>query len=89
MANLIAQKRVVPELIQNDFTASNIVQHLEPLLPDGPPRQSMMQELLRIRALLGSAPTGQESPTGAIERVAAITLEVLGIPSPATEPARS
>jgi lipid-A-disaccharide synthase len=89
MANLIAQKRVVPELIQNDFTASNIIQHLEPLLPDGPPRQSMMQELLRIRALLSSAPAGQESPTGAIERVAAITLEVLGIPSPATEPVRS
>ncbi len=42
MANLIAGKRVVPELIQNDFTAANIVQHLEPLLPDGPPRESMM-----------------------------------------------
>ena len=36
MANLIAGKRVVPELIQNEFTASNIVRHLEPLLPDGP-----------------------------------------------------
>ena len=37
MANLIAGKRVVPELIQNDFTASNIVRQLQPLLPDGPP----------------------------------------------------
>ncbi len=52
MANLIAGKRVVPELIQNDFTASNIVRHLEPLLPDGPPRQSMMKELACIRGLL-------------------------------------
>ncbi|MGB7265070.1 MAG: lipid-A-disaccharide synthase, partial [Terracidiphilus sp.] len=41
MANLIAGKRVVPELIQKDFTASNIVQQLERLLPDGPVRQSM------------------------------------------------
>ncbi|MGC2327652.1 MAG: lipid-A-disaccharide synthase, partial [Candidatus Sulfotelmatobacter sp.] len=41
MANLIACRRVVPELIQHDFTASNIVQHLGPLLPDGAPRQSM------------------------------------------------
>ena len=49
MANLIAGKRVVPELIQHDFTASNIVQQLEPLLPDGPARQSMMQELKGIR----------------------------------------
>ena len=37
MANLIAGKRVVPELIQDDFTASNIVEQLRPLLPDGPP----------------------------------------------------
>ena len=35
MANLIAGKRVVPELIQNDFTAANIVQQIERLLPDG------------------------------------------------------
>jgi len=33
MANLIAGKRVVPELIQHDFTAANIVQHLRRLLP--------------------------------------------------------
>ena len=89
MANLIAGKRVVPELIQNDFTASNIVQHLEPLLPDGPPRQSMMQELVRIRTLLGTAPGGQGQANGAIDRVAAITLEVLGVPSPVIEPVRS
>ena len=43
MANLIAGKRVVPELIQHDFTASNIVQQLKRLLPDGPARQSMMR----------------------------------------------
>ena len=54
MANLIAGKRVVPELIQNDFTAANIVQHLEPLLPDGAPRQSMMKELKRVRELLSA-----------------------------------
>ena len=45
MANLIAGKRVVPELIQNDFTAANIVRQIEPLLPDGPLAQSMMKEL--------------------------------------------
>ncbi|HTC56315.1 MAG TPA: lipid-A-disaccharide synthase, partial [Candidatus Sulfotelmatobacter sp.] len=88
MANLIAGKRVVPELLQSEFTASNIVQQLEPLLPDGPPRQSMMQELIRIRTLLGTAPGGQGQATGAIDRVAAITLEVLGVPSPVIEPVR-
>jgi lipid-A-disaccharide synthase len=73
MANLIAGRQIVPELIQSDFTAANIVRALEPLLPDGPPRQSMMEELARMRGLLGKRPAG-----GAIERVAAVTLDTLG-----------
>ena len=58
MANLIAGKRVVPELIQNNFTAANIVQQIEPLLPDGAPRESMMKELKRIRSLLNTRNRG-------------------------------
>jgi lipid-A-disaccharide synthase len=84
MANLIAGKRIVPELIQNDFTASNIVRELQPLLPDGPPRQSMIRELEQVRTQLM---TGQTH--GAIERVAAITLETLGISSPVAHSVQS
>src|SRR5271157_5993183 len=83
MANLIAGKRVVPELIQRDFTPENIVLALEPLLPDGPPRQSMMKELKAIQDVLNTRPAGQEQQTGSIERVAAITLAQLGVASPA------
>jgi len=80
MANLIAGKRVVPELIQNDFTAANIVQQIERLLPDGAPRQSMIEELAAIRGLLNTRPAGQGGENGgAIERVAAITLETFGV----------
>jgi lipid-A-disaccharide synthase len=79
MANLIAGKRVVPELIQLDFTAQNIVQQIEPLLPDGTPRESMMQELQAIRRLLA---TGKPDTGGAIERVASITLDELRAASP-------
>ncbi len=90
MANLIAGKRVVPELIQDNFTAANIVQQIEPLLPDGTPRESMMKELKRIRDLLN---TRLEVPGGtngdAIDRVAAITLEQLGLPSPVAESVQS
>ncbi|MGB8259583.1 MAG: lipid-A-disaccharide synthase [Terracidiphilus sp.] len=87
MANLIAGKQVVPELLQNDFTAANIVQHIEPLLPDGAPRQSMMQELGRIRGLL-KTPATAGAAGGAIGRVAAIALEQLGASAarPASEP---
>ena len=72
MANLIAGRRIVPELIQNDFTASNIVRELRPLLPDGPARQSMIQELAALRELLH--PNHDET---AIDRVAGITLQML------------
>ncbi len=78
MANLIAGKRVVPELIQHDFTAAKIVQQIEPLLPDGAPRQSMMKELARVRDLLGTRPAGQGGEhCGAMDRVAKITLQQL------------
>jgi lipid-A-disaccharide synthase len=89
MANLIAGKRVVPELIQKDFTAANIVQQLEPLLPDGPARASMMLELQAIRVALAARqapsvtrPGETETRRGAIDRVAAVILEELGMVAP-------
>ena len=79
MANLIAGKRVVPELIQHDFTAANIVQHLSPLLPDGPARESMMKELAAIREALhvheANRPSQTQAAQSAIERVAAIVVK--------------
>ena len=83
MANLIAGKRVVPELIQNDFTAANIIKQMELLLPDGAPRESMMKDLGAIREELNSPPTkSNNAAASAIERVAAITLEELEATSP-------
>jgi lipid-A-disaccharide synthase len=81
MANLIAGKRVVTELIQDDFTASNIVKEIAPLLPDGPRRQSMMKELAAIRGLLNTRQAGSGEEGGAIGRVAEITFEELGAAS--------
>ena len=87
MANLIAGKRVVPELIQNDFTAAKIVQQLEPLLPDGVPRESMIKELKAVGLSLRSRQANKaHETTGAIERVAAVTLEMLGVGSPSLDP---
>ncbi len=78
MANLIAGRRVAPELIQNDFTAAKIIEHLRPLLPDGTPRQSMMKELVAIReALRGQLSEKDDDKQSAIERVAAVAMEVL------------
>jgi lipid-A-disaccharide synthase len=84
MANLIAGKRVVPELIQHDFTAANIVQQLMRLLPDGPARESMKVELEAIQTALRAraADEGGVRP-GAIARVAEVVLEELEAGSPA------
>ena len=79
MANLIAGKRVVPELIQHDFTAANVAKELKRLLPDGPDRQSMIVGLEAVRKALQRQPAGADSTgSGAIERVADVVLEELG-----------
>ena len=85
MANLIAGKRVVPELIQHDFTAANIVQHLSLLLPDGPARESMRMELGAVREALRGQAAHQQGQT-AIERVAAIVVQEVepACPAPAS-----
>jgi lipid-A-disaccharide synthase len=86
MVNLIAGKRAVPELIQNDFTAAKIVQQIEPLLPDGAPRESMKKELRAVGVLLRSRQAGDaHENASAIGRVAAITLELLEAASPALD----
>jgi lipid-A-disaccharide synthase len=84
MANLIAQKRVVPELIQDDFTAANIVKDLRQLLPEGPVRESMMKELGAVReALHVHGAGGEAKDSSAIETVAAWVLKEMEAVCPA------
>jgi lipid-A-disaccharide synthase len=90
MVNLVAGRLVVPELIQNAFTAANIVRQIEPLLSDGPPRESMRKELAGIRGLLAADRTGQGDDTdSAIGRVAAAILQQIEAPSPVSTSLRS
>jgi lipid-A-disaccharide synthase len=52
MVNLIAEEEVVPELVQQDFTAENVVARLKEILPDGPARSRMLEGLARVKAKL-------------------------------------
>jgi lipid-A-disaccharide synthase len=52
MPNLIAGKRIVPELIQSGFTADSVVRELKAIIPDGPVRQRMLADLREVRAKL-------------------------------------
>jgi lipid-A-disaccharide synthase len=78
MVNLIAGRRIVPELIQRDFNAVNIVQGLRPLLEDGNVRATMQADLKAAAATLRrSTPNAAQT---AIERAASIALELLARP---------
>jgi lipid-A-disaccharide synthase len=83
MVNLIANQRVVPELIQQDFTVDNVVRHLEPLLRDEAARATMQSHLAGVRAALhvppgepGTASSYDVTET-AIDRVAGWVLQFL------------
>jgi lipid-A-disaccharide synthase len=70
MVNLIAGKRIVPELIQGDFTADNVVSHLRPLLDNEDARARMQANLRQVGEML-------RSEQSAVGRVARITCEML------------
>ncbi|MGA8142409.1 MAG: lipid-A-disaccharide synthase [Candidatus Acidiferrales bacterium] len=64
MVNLIAGRRVVPELIQDQFTVAAVEQEVRRLLDSPDARDEMKAGLAEVRAKLG--------PGGAIERAADI-----------------
>jgi len=52
MVNLIAGEEVVPELVQQDFTAEKVVGKVKEILSDGPARDRMLEGLARVKARL-------------------------------------
>lgn len=61
MVNLVAGRRVVPELLQGNFTAANVASALAPLLRDGPERDAQIEALAQVRRSL-SGPHGSREP---------------------------
>ncbi len=56
MVNLIAGKRIVPELLNRRFTAANLAAALRPLLDETPERREMIAALAEARERLLPAP---------------------------------
>jgi lipid-A-disaccharide synthase len=52
MVNLIAGQEIVTELVQQEFTAANVVAKLNQILPDGPARDQMLEGLASVKARL-------------------------------------
>jgi lipid-A-disaccharide synthase len=75
MVNLIAGKRLAPELIQHEFTPSKVVEQLRPLLENDEARATMQSELRAVGVALKS-----QGGSTAIERAARIALDLLPNP---------
>lgn len=75
MVNLIAEEEVVPELVQQDFTAENVVAQLKEILPDGPARDRMLAGLASVKARLRT-PAGSGIAQPPPDRAAEIILSM-------------
>jgi lipid-A-disaccharide synthase len=70
MANLIAGERVVPELIQGDFTPASMIRESRRILDSPETRSLMIKKLAKVKDKLGSS--------GAAGRVADLALGMIG-----------
>jgi lipid-A-disaccharide synthase len=66
LVNILAEKEIVPELLQNDFTAEKVAETAVQLLQDKDYRERMISELKTTRAKLGE-PGAYEKAAKCIE----------------------
>jgi len=76
MVNLIAEEEVVPELVQHDFTAANVVRHMNEILPDGSARDRMLEGLIRVKTKLRGSEDLGHPPRHPADRAAEIILSL-------------
>ncbi|KFE66974.1 lipid-A-disaccharide synthase [Hyalangium minutum] len=69
LVNLLANRRLVPELLQGDMTPERIASEVRRVWEPGPPREEMLRGLEEVRGRLGGP--------GAAERAAEAVLELL------------
>jgi lipid-A-disaccharide synthase len=74
MVNLIAEQEVVPELVQQKFTAENVAAEMNKIIPDGEARTLMTEQLRAVKTRLKH---GGDS-THPSELAAEIILEITG-----------
>ncbi|MDY7229980.1 lipid-A-disaccharide synthase [Hyalangium rubrum] len=72
LVNLLAGRRLVPELLQGDMTPERIASEVRRVWDPGPPREEMLRGLEEVRGRLGGP--------GAAERAAEAVLELLPAP---------
>lgn len=86
MVNLIAEKEGVPELVQHEFTAENVVSELRKIIPDGEPRTRMIERLAAVKNRLKQGSGDGKHPS---EMAAEVVLRMIGEATAAGEGARA
>jgi lipid-A-disaccharide synthase len=79
MVNLIAGEEVVPELVQQDFTAENVATRLNQILVDGPAREKMLTGLAEVRVRLSGSTEGGSHPVDQAARAVMSVWEAAGV----------
>jgi lipid-A-disaccharide synthase len=74
MVNLIAERDVVPELVQADFTPQRVSTELRRLIPDGEARRTMIHDFQEVRHRLAA----NDSGGSASDRAASAVLSIVG-----------
>ena len=69
MANLVAERRIVPELIQHDMTAGKIAAEAIRLMEDSEARETMLKDLSEVASKLASDRDPMELAADCVERV--------------------
>lgn len=77
IVNLIAGEEIVPELVQQDFTAGKVVARVNEILADGPVRNKMLLGLSSVTASLSGPFSDHLSP---VERAADAIMALLPTP---------
>jgi len=71
MPNLIAERDVVPELVQNGFTPERVCDELRRLLPESEARSEMIRGFEEVRVRLGASALASDASTRAARAVLA------------------
>ena len=77
MPNLIAERDVVPELVQGQLTAESVASELRQLIPEGSERSAMIEGFRDIRHRLSAG----TSNLRASRRAAQAVLDALDVPA--------
>jgi lipid-A-disaccharide synthase len=71
LVNVVAERRVVPELMQGEVTAERLVAEVTPLLTDDRATDTARRDLAEVRAALGKAGASGRAADAVLELLAA------------------